>query len=310
MHTAVNPLKSSRRSLAVTWADVSWEMPTARWLRRSPGMTRTLQHDASVTRCTTCRPTRLHSFSITMKTSLHTPRHARAFTLIELLVVIAIIAILAGLILPAVNGVKGQAKRKLAKAEINMIASAIKDYEASYDRYPASKDAEGYANNAANPATPDFTFFDDKITGLPPVSVGLSPRDNRDVMQILLDIDQPNGSNENHKRNPKKTQFINAKPAIGSGPGVDANGVFRDAWGNPYVITIDMNDDGKCIDAFYRKVGGNGLVQIPVGKPNAGSFELNSPVMVWSYGPDGFADINVPANEGVNKDNILSWSTR
>ncbi len=241
-----------------------------------------------------------------MKNSLHTPRQARAFTLIELLVVIAIIAILAGLILPAVIGVKGQAKRKLAKAEINMIASAIKDYEASYDRYPASKDAEGYANNPANPATPDFTFGGPAQVTLP--SSG-RVADNREVMQILLDIDQVNGPNENHKRNPKKTQFINAKPAIGSGPGVDADGLFRDAWGKPYVITFDMNDDGKCIDSFYSKNSDGAAVGL-TRKNATDPWELNGPVMVWSYGPDGLADPGVAANEGVNKDNILSWSSR
>jgi len=29
--------------------------------------------------------------------------------------------------------------------------------------------------------------------------------------------------------------------------------------------------------------------------------------MVWSLGPDGKADPNVKATQGVNKDNVLSW---
>jgi hypothetical protein len=29
--------------------------------------------------------------------------------------------------------------------------------------------------------------------------------------------------------------------------------------------------------------------------------------MVWSAGPDQKVDINVKANAGVNKDNVLSW---
>ena len=35
-------------------------------------------------------------------------------------------------------------------------------------------------------------------------------------------------------------------------PGVGPDGVYRDPWGNPYVITIDLNYDEKARDGFYR----------------------------------------------------------
>src|SRR5947209_8045231 len=78
-------------------------------------------------------------------------RHPRGFTLIELLVVIAIIAILAGLLLPALAHAKIVAKVKTAKMEMNGIAGAIHQYETEYSRMPGTKDALASAS-------PDFTF--------------------------------------------------------------------------------------------------------------------------------------------------------
>ena len=40
---------------------------------------------------------------------------------------------------------------------------------------------------------------------------------------------------------------------------------------------------------------------------NSDYFECNSPVMVWSAGPDKMIDPTSPATKGANKDNVLSW---
>src|SRR5207245_4748164 len=69
-------------------------------------------------------------------------RRPRAFTLVELLVVISIIAVLAGLLLPVLAGMKKKAKIALARSEMSHLATAIKAYEEEYNRFPMSKQTE------------------------------------------------------------------------------------------------------------------------------------------------------------------------
>jgi prepilin-type N-terminal cleavage/methylation domain-containing protein len=193
------------------------------------------------------------------------PVSRQAFTLVEMLVVIAIIATLAGLLLPVVSSVKRKAKIAQAGAEVRSLAAAIAAYQSIYAIFPCS-DADAKGGN-------DMTYTT-----------------NSDIITILLDMDA--GVNAGHVRNPQKHVFLNGKmvsTVVQPGIGPDYN--FRDPWGQPYVITLDLNYDNRCHDSFYfPKVG-----------------EIPNAVMVWSYGPDGkpFG----PSGDAKARDNddVKSW---
>ena len=265
--------------------------------------------------------------ALTSRHASRVTRYRKAFTIVELLVVIAIIGILAAILLPVLAKAREAAKKSKARIEIRELVTDIQKYDSDYGRFPVSSEDQKLAG------TNDFTCGGNNYTGTGAIDWTMGLTNNAELIAILMNAtNYPNGKptpNMNYVKNPQKIIYLNARmsdydpanPEPQPPGGVDVTGVYRDPWGSPYIITLDLTYDDQCLDSNYchRAVSQDMTVSPPGQKGYNGLFNPDAPgstdnylyhgkVMVWSAGPDRKWSITQRADEGDNKDNILSWT--
>lgn len=249
--------------------------------------------------------------------SIRSHLHRCGFTLVEMLVVIAIIGVLASIILPSIGIAKRKAKIAYARTQMKQFEHSIIAYKSDYSRFSSTV-------AAANNGVPDFTYGTVNTGQFGPPIVNVSPSayqaNNSELVAILANIqtnrDGSVTANNGYARNPRQHQYLKIKDSDGNvnvpKPEVGTDGVFRDPWSQPYIVTLDVDYDGTCKDALYRLTAVCTGNLVGTFNPSGGvdQFVVRSEVTVWSPGPDRTYTNNVRANAGINDDNILSWFSR
>ena len=215
---------------------------------------------------------------------MHPHPHYRpyAFTLVELLTVIAIIAILMGLLFPAINSVKDQARKAEAKTACLNIVSALKAYNTEYGKYP-------YPSSGTPPTTAADVIVGDN-------TVGGAAAGNENLFNILRSKNA--GTNASFVLNPRRIPFFEGKDSASpTNPkgGFSTTGGFFDPWGAQYCVAIDLDYDNQLNTLPYTDF------KTTTTYPQTG-------VGAYSIGKDGKLGVNGKFKDGSTaSDDIISW---
>ena len=239
-------------------------------------------------------------------------RQKQTFTLVELLVVIGIIAILAGLVIPAVIRAQQQGRITQAKSDMATILLALKGVESTYNKMVAPKSSStntySFDNNNVSESTETITISSSSSSSYSSIvykyiklgdfeEANAAAQNAYDSFIAELSVPQKIDADDLNV-NKRKIKFLDPNPKFD--PAADYDDaknlpyLWRDPWGNRYIILINTNfTDG-------------------IPNPADNSKVLSSKAVVYSCGPNGednkakniLYDVGSPTS---TCDDIASW---
>lgn len=197
------------------------------------------------------------------------------FTLVELLIVVGIIAVLAGLVLPAVIGGIQQGRITQAKSDLAAIMMALKGVEGTYGKMVNTSGTTLKFNDK------DASY--DSTNEVFSVSNNCSDAYNAFIAELSVPKNSKIDSNKLNI-NKRKIKFLEPKPSFDPSKDYDADAanianLWRDPWGNAYVILFSPSGADKIKVSSSKTIAAKaaGYSIGPNGKDDGGcNVDLNT----------------------------------